>query len=55
MCELGNWDVVCLGSRDLGLCAVLTELSFLVDRVGGSQETIVINKGLCYSDLGTSE
>lgn len=34
MCELGSWDAVCLGSRDLGPWAVITELRLKTGWVG---------------------
>lgn len=54
MCELGSWDVVCLGSRDLGLGAVITELRLKSPgrQVGGNQGTAVSTGGLCGRDLG---
>lgn len=54
MCELGSWDVVCLGSRDLGLGAVITELrlKFPGRQVGRNQGTAVSTGGLCARDLG---
>lgn len=56
MCELGSWDVVCLGSRDPGLGAVVTELRLKsLRQVGGSQETAVSTGDPVAGTLGTSE